>query len=517
MISPQTAMISPQTAYNIYQKNKDATTELLASYNNEPLEVNAVITNTYIALSRNDPAFLWLAAGAIGSNKVGENIQNSGLGNLLNGLPALGDFVSEHASFSTQYFADIYAELPGGNQAIFKNLIPVYLTFLETGSEGLLALQKHEAGKKLISDDLYNAFVNHEIIVGNLNTIADSLGVSPNDIKAIRQLFSDPQMQALALDVAISFMKHEQGIVQIMYSDELIEAMTNSFLVQAGELFGFTGVKVNDHFYSFAEYVADPGDYNQRVHYFTVVLTAIADVYSNSKALDSYLFSAHFVAENNSIARINPYSMGTPSNAVEYMEAINLINSFKMDFLKPIDLFVEEHSKPFASLPEELQAALSQDHNDATEISLVSPEESAVLENSSDILAEPELSVLSTDKCGELISGQADWFMVSQEALIPIASEDVVDRDHILIFSASHEKSNHTNGIVNNFEQKEEIQSNDVIQKDDESLNFGREQFDYNEASEIAMNQAEPFYLMNNALSIPEIEALNNICLLLLD
>jgi len=36
-------MISPQTAYNIYQKNENATTELFASYNNEPIRVNAVI------------------------------------------------------------------------------------------------------------------------------------------------------------------------------------------------------------------------------------------------------------------------------------------------------------------------------------------------------------------------------------------------------------------------------------------------------------------------------------------
>ncbi len=79
-------MISSQTAYNIYQKNENATIQLLAPYNNGPLEINAVITNTYLALSKNDPAFLWLAAGAIGSNKVGENIQSSGLANLLNAL-----------------------------------------------------------------------------------------------------------------------------------------------------------------------------------------------------------------------------------------------------------------------------------------------------------------------------------------------------------------------------------------------------------------------------------------------
>jgi len=41
-------MISSQTAYNIYQKNKDATIELLAPYNNGALEINAVITNTYL-------------------------------------------------------------------------------------------------------------------------------------------------------------------------------------------------------------------------------------------------------------------------------------------------------------------------------------------------------------------------------------------------------------------------------------------------------------------------------------
>lgn len=408
--------------------------------------------------------------------------------------------------------------MPGGNQAIFNNLIPIYLTFLETGSEGLLALQKYEGGKKLISDDLYNAFVNHETIVANLNTIADILGVSASDIKAIKQLYLDPEMQVLALKVALSFMKHEQGVVQSMYSDELVEAMTNDFLVQAGEIFGFTGVKVNGQFYSFAEYVENPGDYDQRVNYFTVVLTAISDVYSNPTQLDSYLFSAHFQAANNSIGRINPYSMGAPSNAVEYIEALNLINSFKNDFLKPIDLFVEEHSKPFASLPAELQAALSQEQNDTTEISLVSPEESAVLENPLGSLTDLDPNIFSMDNLSQLnelnygadISEQTDLLAISQAAPMPAASEDMIDKIQIFNFSAFNQKNNNAmpDNIPQNLEQKGEIQVHDVIEKDDKSLNFETEQLDYNKTSETASNQAETFYLMNNSLAVPEIEEL---------
>src|SRR5690606_26039505 len=112
------------------------------------------ITNTYYKLSEYDPAFIWFAGATIGSGKVGENIYFSGNGSLLNQSETLSTLVTNNTPINTAHIQNFYDYLPFGNQKIFTNLLPIYLTYKEIGIDGLNALKEYDINSKILTKEI---------------------------------------------------------------------------------------------------------------------------------------------------------------------------------------------------------------------------------------------------------------------------------------------------------------------------------------------------------------------------
>lgn len=115
-------------AEQVYFYQVERTKALLNSMGNNPQAINAFITNTYAALSQNDPAFLWFSLGTVVSNKVGQNLQFSAQ-------------TSIHLANQAPFANVILNNFSEGNQAIFKNIVTLFLTYESIGMDGIELLR----------------------------------------------------------------------------------------------------------------------------------------------------------------------------------------------------------------------------------------------------------------------------------------------------------------------------------------------------------------------------------------
>lgn len=313
-----------ENAYNIFLEYKDKTNSLLNSVKS-PSEKNAIINNTYLSLYKQDPTFLWLAAGTIGSEKVGQNIH----------LSSIADF----STFDKSKIQTVFNQLPKGNQDIFENIIPIYLTYKKIGIDGINKIKNSAFKADFASEQIYESLALDHSVKTKLHDLANSNNLNPLDNNLMNAFFSDKENRDLALQVATKLMEHEQDIVQAMYTPELSEAFTDPTFIKLGNALGLTGVVVNGKYFSFSDYIDNPADDSQRKEYFRIILTEIADQYAHPDTLKKYLSQVN-IAALRSLWSINPFKESIHSiNAPDLMERAE---AFNVEFLRKIHEFTNE-------------------------------------------------------------------------------------------------------------------------------------------------------------------------------
>lgn len=175
---------------------------------NSPLTINVFITNTYTTGSQKHPVFLWVSLGTIVSSKVGQNLKIAG--NVVIGS-------AEQAEFAKV----VLENLSLGNQRIFKDIMPILLTYESVGIEGIEVLSKSNIDNPFKKSFILNAMRDYSQVQKQQAIIAASLGLPLNDPKVITQLFQDKKYVYLAHSIAMSISIEEQAIGQNTYEQDL--------------------------------------------------------------------------------------------------------------------------------------------------------------------------------------------------------------------------------------------------------------------------------------------------------
>lgn len=277
-------------AWEIFQQHKTNAEQFLSNIGNSPVARNAAITNVYGALAEKDPTFLWLSLGSLVSGTVGKNIHATGL--------APG-FINASST--------LYNALPGGNQTIFKDIIPLYLTYQTVGYSGVQAIQKSKYSDDFGTKELYDAFKSHHTLQETQAKIARDMGLDKNDPKVIEALFSIPENIELGKKTLINFGFNEQTVVQPLYTDEVTHILTNELLGALGDQAFLGGVKINDQYYAMLHYIDDPSDFNQRMEFVKILGNAVANAAGNAELFSQYMSEAANSA-SCSLWATNPYS-----------------------------------------------------------------------------------------------------------------------------------------------------------------------------------------------------------------
>lgn len=283
-----------------YLEYRDRARSLIGTQAEDPLYANALINKTYLSISKENPYFIWFSGGALGSAKVGENLFYASIG-------SVGTF-NNNLNLKA-----ILENLPNGNQSIFTDILASYLVYREHGINVIDSLVRNELIHPLLSD----AFKIQSKLEENAFLMSKEMDLSLNDPRVISAVFAQEENILLAREAAIAFMMAEQAVVQKMYIQSVITALTDPLAIKAGEALKLTGVEVNGEFYSFAKEVQDPSDYGQRVAYFEKVLTAIAKTYSNEELRAKYLSQVE-QAVNKIIDTINPHTPNQFHDSLSY-------------------------------------------------------------------------------------------------------------------------------------------------------------------------------------------------------
>ena len=276
--------------WKIFEQQQDKTELFLKNIGNDPVAKNAGITNVYGALAEKDPTFLWLSLGALVSGTVGKNIQATGLA---------PDFLNAPSK--------IYNAFPGGNQSIFKDIVPLYLTYQAVGYEGIKAIKNSPYKNDFASNKIYSAFENHHKLQENQAKIARDMDLDRNEPKVIEALFSIPENIELAKRTLIDFAFNEQTVVQPLYTDEVTHILTNELLGALGDQAFLGGVKINDQYYAMLHYIDDPSDFNQRMQFVEILGNAVANAAGNPELFSQYTSEVANSA-SCSLWATNPYS-----------------------------------------------------------------------------------------------------------------------------------------------------------------------------------------------------------------
>lgn len=323
--------MTPNDVMKIYNANVKNTEIFMnnISHNKDGVLLNAAVTSCYLELARNDPPFLWLALGSLVSNTVGKNIHFSSLVNQY----TLG--VSNAASTILKDFA-------GGNQLIFKSIVPLYKTFQQVGLEGIKLLKGYKDKTPFNNDAVIKAFEDYDNLRENQKKIAQSLNLSNNHPKVIDTLLSEPHNEKLANDAAYNIALHEQNQVQEMYENfELISIMMNPLLGFIGHQFHLDGIEIDGIKYNMMDYVNNPADIDQRMVFVKILTSALMQCVK-SKGIES-VFSAIQDKANEMYWLANIYTapdkIGGPNgyywaNKAEYFDeelSLKIIDFIELD------------------------------------------------------------------------------------------------------------------------------------------------------------------------------------------
>ncbi len=147
---------------------------------------------------------------------------------------------------------------------------------------------------------------NYSLLQTQQITIANALGLTLNDPKVIAQLFSDEKNIELAHSVGMGIAIEEQKTVQDIYEKELVDILLDPALGWLGHQAKLDEINILDKSYRLFDYIDDPADLEQRLHFAEILLTAVEDGISNGE-LSKFQADVHKMAAHT-LWMANPHS-----------------------------------------------------------------------------------------------------------------------------------------------------------------------------------------------------------------
>lgn len=292
---------------------------------NSDVRRNLCINNAYYQAGILNPYFFWPMAAVLGSAKVGQNIALTQQMDMLTfGL---------HSEIH-----ELSMQLPIGNQAIFKDVMPLWMLYKKEGYAGIESIKDtlvREYDKSY--NAILSAFRNQEILEGKVKALASSMNLSINSPEVMNKFFSSPENREMALKISMSLVYHEQTIVQKIYTNPVNSALTNPVNMAMGSFLHLDGVTVNGKRFSFSEWVKDPSNFEQRMAYFRAIFTEIVNLHANPSQTKGYHEQARKELIFNTI-RTQPLYASTPQIGVSsWQKAANDYKSKATDFIHSAD------------------------------------------------------------------------------------------------------------------------------------------------------------------------------------
>ncbi len=340
-------------AETIYLSHVERTEKLIDSMGDNPQKINAFITNTYATLLHNEPAFLWFELGAIVSTTVGKNIQTAIQGNI---YPA-GQ--AGPANIALNAFAM-------GNQAIFKDIVPLFLTYQEIGLEGITLLENSILVDSFRKPWVSNAFKGFAELQTAQKEIAQSLNLSLENLNVISNLFSDEKYLEQAHKIAMNIANQEQKTVQDIYDDDFLAVMLDPALGLIGHAAKLDEIRILDQSFPFFDYIDNPADIDQRLKFAEVLLNAIEEGIRNGEFerlqhevinhANHSLWMANPNAASHTLGDINGAYWGQQADLCD-QEIKNQVIAFINNEMNPTTLqetvippFIDNHDQNISSI-----------------------------------------------------------------------------------------------------------------------------------------------------------------------
>lgn len=261
-----------QEAERIYQYYAKRAEAQLNDLGNDPQAINAFITNTYVELSKTDTPFLWFPLATKVSSTVGKSIYY-GIPYTVHPVvyvPIIGPAIKNPSDI-------IVTQLIKGNQAVFKDMVPLFQTYEAVGIKGIELLAKSDIDNPFRNDKVLNAMKDYASLQALHKEIASSLGLSLNDPKVIEQLFSEQSNIDLSREIAMGILNQEQGILQEIYDSELLAIMLDPYWGWFAHQASVDGITILGKTYILLDYIENPGDINQRLGFANKLLEDIGD------------------------------------------------------------------------------------------------------------------------------------------------------------------------------------------------------------------------------------------------
>lgn len=319
--------INAEGVWQVYQQHKINTESFLSNLGDDPVVRNAAITNVYSALSKQAPAFLWLSLGTLVSGTVGKNI-------------ALTGKIDGGSAGQLEAANVIYNAFSRGNQDIFKNIIPLYLTYQDVDITGIQVIENSKLKGEFASNEVYSAFHNYHSLQETQQQIADTMELEVNDPKVVKALFSDDGNIELAKSIGIDVTSHEQQKAQPLYNDSVTKILTDPILGMGGDLLQLGGIKITGQYYSMLDYIDNPAELEQRMLFADILLNNVG-----LAASDPALFSMYQSEVRMSAA----YTLWMANPHVHNLDGENGLfwakkaETFDTEFLEKIDAFLDTH------------------------------------------------------------------------------------------------------------------------------------------------------------------------------
>jgi hypothetical protein len=242
---------------------------------------NVCINHAYYQAGIVNPYLLWPMAAVLGSAKVGQNI-------------ALTQQMDVLTFGMNAEIHELGIQLPVGNQAIFKDVMPLWMLYKKEGYAGIERIKETlKENYKKSYGAILSAFRNQEILDGKVKDLAFSMGLPANSPEVMNKFFADPSNRKMALDISMDLVYHEQKIVQKIYTNPVNTALTNPANIAMGSFLHLDGVTVNGKRFSFAEWVKDPSNFEQRMAYFRAIFTEISNLHAHPTQIQAYQEQAH--------------------------------------------------------------------------------------------------------------------------------------------------------------------------------------------------------------------------------
>lgn len=376
-----------QEAEQIYLHHVARTEELINSLGDNPQKINTYITNTYAQLAQENPEFLWFGLGAIISASVGRNIQ-------------MATQTTIHSADQFTSAAVILNNFSQGNQDIFKNILPIFLTYQTIGPENIKLLKTSELGinNPFKNEAILNILSNQSLLQQQQAEIAHSLELPLNDAKVIEQLFSDKVSRDLAHSIALGITDQEQKTAQLIYSNELLNIMLNPALGWVGHQAKLDEITVLDKTFNFFDYIDNPADIDQRMNFAEILLNAIEDGISQGELLQ---FQADIEKNaNHTLWMSNPYNTSNTIGEINGAYWGNLADEHDSKVKDSILAFLSE--KPAELINTDIAMTNPIDHDDLNIFPSIHSNENEIIKITSDPLEfflanNPNYQVIAND------------------------------------------------------------------------------------------------------------------------